>query len=63
MKEVKAAKLLSIMADEVTSHNNEQLALCARFVDDNREVREEFLALLHLTRITSAAIAASIINL
>ena len=34
LEEIKAAKLYSIIADEVTSHNKEQLALCALFMDN-----------------------------
>lgn len=45
------------MADEVTSQNKEQLAMCARFVDSNNEIREEFLSSLFLPRITGAVIA------
>ena len=62
VKEIKAAKFYSIMADKVTSHNKEQLALCARFVDNSSKVREEFLAFLHLPRITSDVIAETIIT-
>ena len=40
------------MADEVTSHNFEHLAVCVRFVDENSEIREEFLAFTTLDRIT-----------
>ena len=39
LDEIKAAKLYSVMADEVTSHNKEQLALCARFIDKSNDVR------------------------
>ena len=53
LEEIKDAKLYSIMADEVTSHDKEQLVLCARFVDKNDEVREEFIAFIHLPRITA----------
>ena len=35
----------TILADEVTSHDEENLALCARFVDTKKDVREEFLKL------------------
>ena len=48
LEEIKAAKLYSIMADEVTSHNKEQLALCARLIDKNNNVREDFIAFIHL---------------
>ena len=33
VQEIKTAKFYSILADEVTSHNTEHLALCTRFVD------------------------------
>ena len=48
LEEIKAAKLYSIMGDKVTSHNKEQLALCARFINKNNDVREDFIALVHL---------------
>ena len=59
--EIKAAKFYSILADEVTSHNTEHLALCARFVDSKKVVREEFLSFIQLDRITGKQIAEAII--
>ena len=50
------------MADGVTSHNKEQLALCARFVDKNNDVREDFIAFIHLPRITGEVIAETIVS-
>ena len=50
--EIKQAKLYSIMADEVTSHNTEHLAICARFVDNDNNVREEFMTFLKLEKTT-----------
>lgn len=50
------------MADEVTSHNKEELALCACFVDNSNDVREEFLAFLRLPRITGNVIGEKIIT-
>ena len=32
VQEIKTAKFYSILADEVTSHNTEHLALCTRFL-------------------------------
>ena len=46
ISELKEARFFSILADEVTSHNVEHLALCARFVDCENNIREEFLASL-----------------
>ena len=40
--ELKAARWCTILADEVTSHNIEHLAICARFVDQNNDIREKF---------------------
>ena len=62
LEEIKAVKLYSIMADEVTSHNKEQLALCARFIDKNNDVREDFIAFIHLPRITDEVIAETIVS-
>ncbi|PFX22700.1 Zinc finger MYM-type protein 1 [Stylophora pistillata] len=62
LEEIKAAKLCSIMADEVTSHNKEQLALFARFIDKNNDVREDFIAFVHLPRITGEVIAETIVS-
>lgn len=45
LEEIKAAKLYSVMADEVTSHNKEQLALCARFIDKSKMSRRTLLPL------------------
>ena len=62
LEEIKAAKFYSIIADEVTSHNKEQLALCARFIDKNNDVREDFIAFIHLPRITGEVIAETIVS-
>ena len=60
--ELKAARRYAILADEVTSHNIEHLAICARFVDQNNGIREEFLAFIGLDRITGAKIADAIVK-
>ena len=60
--ELKAARWYAILTDEVTSHNIEHLAICARFVDQNSDIREEFLAFIGLDRITGAEIADAIIK-
>ena len=59
--EIKAAKFYSVLADEVTSHNTEHLALCAWFVDSKKVLREEFLSFILLDRITENQIAEAII--
>lgn len=60
IEEVREAQYFSILADEVTSHNQEQLALCVRFVDAQGQIREEFIEFLKLKNITGLNIAATI---
>ena len=60
--ELKAARWYVILADEMTSHNIEHLAICARFVDQNNGIRKEFLTFIGLDRITCAEIADAIIK-
>ena len=42
LSEIKEARFFSILADEVTSHNKEELSLCIRFLDTADTIREEF---------------------
>ena len=46
------------MADEVTSHNSEVLTLCVRFVDAEKNIREELLSFTKVLTITGAVLAA-----
>ncbi|XP_041374266.1 zinc finger MYM-type protein 1-like [Gigantopelta aegis] len=62
IEELKATRWFSILADEVTSSNKEELALCFCFVDTNNNIREEFLSFLDLSRITAAVIAGTILD-
>ena len=62
MEELNGTCYHSILADEVTSHNAEHLAICGRFVDKNKNVREEFLTFLQLERVTGEKIAESILD-
>ena len=48
----------SILADEAMSHNEEKLAIVIRFVDANKDIREEFLEFKDLERTTGAAVSA-----
>ena len=61
LDDLNSARFYSILADEVTSHNTEHLAICARFVDSNKDIREEFLTFIELERITGERIAGSIL--
>ena len=60
--DLKAARWYAILADEGTSHSIEHLTICARFIDQNSDIREEFLAFIGLDRITGAEIADAIIS-
>ena len=63
VEDVNASTFYAILADEVTSHNEEYLALCIRFCDHKRNtIREEFLAFLPLVRITGEAITEVILK-
>ena len=58
--EIRVAGVFAIMADEVTSHNQEVMAICARFVDQDCQVREEFLGFCNVDRITGVVLANEI---
>ena len=62
VEEIQEAKYFTILADEAASHNQEQIALCIRFVDKNQDIREEFIKFEALERITAYHIASSINN-
>ena len=62
LNELNSAKFYAILADEVTSHNVEHLAICARFVDKHKDIREEFLGFLELERITGEKVAECILG-
>ena len=46
----------------MTSHNIEHLAICARFVDKKKDIREEFLSFVELERINGEKIAEAILK-
>ena len=48
------------MADDVTSHIAEQMALCVRFVDEHQNIREEFLQFSKPLRTTGYHLAEEI---
>ena len=61
--DVNSSPFYAILADEVTSHNVEHLALCIRIFDHKQKtIREEFLAFLSLVRITGEVISAVILQ-
>lgn len=63
LKDVKAAKWYSIMADECTdSATHEQMSLCLRFFDDASEVREEFIGFVQLESVNAESITSAIMK-
>ena len=62
VEEIQEAKYFTILADEAASHNQEQIALCIRFVDKNQDIREEFIKCEALERTTVHHIASSVKN-
>ena len=62
IKKVKRARFYSILADEVSSHNEEYLPLCIRFVDDNNDIQEAFIAFLKLKRVRACDIKEAIVT-
>ena len=42
VEEIQETKYFTILADEAASHNQEQIALCIRFVDKNQDIRRVF---------------------
>jgi len=62
LEEIKKAKFYSILADEISSHHTEQLALCIRFVDEQCNIREEFIQFSTVLRADGATVAAEILE-
>ncbi len=63
VNEVLHAKYYSILVDEITSHDHqEMMPLVVRFVDKKCTIREEFLKFSSLTRLTGKAIASVVIR-
>ena len=62
IQEIKAAKFFSVLADEVTDCANlEQISIVIRFVDSDKNIREEFLGFITVERITGESIATSLL--
>ena len=58
---IKAANFFSVLADEVSSHNVEHLPICLRFVDQECNIREEFISFVKFERVQAVDIASAII--
>lgn len=62
IEEIKQAKYYSILADEASSHNQEFLSLCVRFLDAKNEIREECIGFLNIDNLTGRSIGNRIVN-
>ena len=59
---MKAAKYHSILTDEVTSSNQEILSVVARYLNEEKDIREVFLDFLNLDRITGEHIGKRLLQ-
>ncbi|XP_074631659.1 zinc finger MYM-type protein 1-like [Acropora palmata] len=62
LKEIRKAKFFAIMADKATSHNDEQLSLCLRCVDEGKNIHEEFIEFVHMDNVSGHSIATATIS-
>ena len=62
LAEIRDSKFHSVMVDEVTSHNDQFMAICFRFVDKNKQIREEFVEFLAVDRITGEHLAEKLLH-
>ena len=61
--EIQAAKFFTILADEVTSCSNlEQVSIVIRFVDDDKNIREDFLGFITVERTTGESLATALLS-
>ena len=58
INEIKSTKFHAVMADEVTSMNEELVSICFRYVYGQKDLREVFLQFLELKQITGSHIDA-----
>ena len=56
------SKFYSVLDDEVSCHNVEQLPVCLRFVDSEGSIHEEFVAFLKLNRVRPVDIADALVK-
>ena len=59
---MKAAKYHSILADEVTSSNQEILSVAARYLNEENDIRKVLLDFLNLARITDEHIGKRLLQ-
>ena len=63
IKNIQTAKYFSLLADEVTDCGNlEQISVVIRFVDEDRQIREEFFGFITVERITGEALSTALLS-
>ena len=63
VNQVNDSKCFTVLADETTDISVvEQLALCVRYVDKNKNVNEDFLKFIPVQSLTGKNLADSILN-
>ena len=62
ISEVRNGRFFSVLADEVSSHNTEHLALRLHFVDEKCDIREDFVAFVKLERVRANDITNAIVT-
>ena len=60
--EIQKARYISVVADEVSSHNVEHMALYVRYVNESCDIQERFIAFLKLQRVRASDITNAIVN-
>ena len=62
INEIKDANFHAVIADEVTSMNDELLSICFLYADGQKDIREVFLQFLQLEGITGSHIGAVLLS-
>ena len=63
IEEIQAAKFFTILADKVTECSNlEQVSTVIRFVDSDKNIREDFLGFITVERITGESLATALLS-
>ena len=62
IEEVNSSGFFTVLADEVSSHNVEHLAICLRYVDRKYEIHEEFVKFIKMDRVRVVDITNAIVG-
>ena len=63
INEMQAVKFFTLLGDEVADCSNlEQISIVIRFVDSNKNIREDFLGFITLERSTGESLATALLS-